>query len=202
MPRITKKMELEIGALEDPGQDNYRCKQCQLCELATEPFKMQTEPKNMVQIISSSSIDRNEKIWYDIRQLLFKSAGLAYKKNLVITGATLCATRKKPTALQLQMCKPFIARQFTELSPKKVMVMGSAALTQAMDSKTSIRSMIGGEHQWNGTPLYVTYDPSAAFGEKPEYLVTIKNHVYRMMKGQQRRLPEFPGYNKRPREVK
>lgn len=195
MTRITKQMHLDGSAIEEPGPDNYRCQQCQLHLQSRDPFHV-PDKSNRTVIVSSSPIDIASQLWYDIRLLIFKDTGLT-DKNVTYMTPTLCTPyRKKVTALQLRMCEPFIVSTIHNQKPKRVIAMGVNSVKQLVDSKASIRGLIGSKLDYQGVPLYVTYDPSAALADKPEFLVSIQHHLYRIMTGLTNLLPKFPGWKK------
>lgn len=196
--RVTKKTQLETGALLDPSPDNYRCEQCQLFRQTSKPFNdwPPEGPPNSTVIISGAPIDSDDQLWHDIRQRVYGDSGLT-DESAVFLKPTLCQPRRgKATALQLRMCQPFIDRSLSELQPKRILAMGASAVRQVAGEKATITAMIGADTKWNMTPLHVTYDPMQAFADMPQTLVTIQRHVRRMMKGLKKKLPKFPGYKK------
>jgi hypothetical protein len=199
--RITKQNRLDGEAIGAPALDNLRCMACQLYAKCRAPFaKWETREAGQTAIISAMPLDILEPVWYDIRKLLFDKAGLT-ADNVALIPATLCYPYDhKVSAHQLRMCKPFIVQLLNALNPARILIMGGKALAQVWPDKQKpppIKDCIGRVLDWNGTPMYVTYDPNAALAGKPAFLIAIQAHVLRMMKGPSATLPPFPGWRKR-----
>lgn len=193
--RVTKQMHLDGSAIAEPGPDNYRCQQCQLHLQSKDPFHVPGKSSSTV-IVSSSPIDIASQLWYDIRLVMFKKTGLSDKTVTYMTPTLCTPYKKKVTALQLRMCEPFVASVIHGQKPKRVIAMGVNSVKQLVDSKASIRGLIGSTLDYQGVPLYATYDPSAALADKPEFLVSIQRHLYRIMHGLTNLLPTFPGWKR------
>lgn len=148
-------------------------------------------------VVASAPLGIASQLWFDIRQRLFAGTGLVMNKNLLIVPPTLCMPYHHTlTAAQLQWCRPFIEYLFTQRTPTRILAMGVSAMRQVMDGESSIRSMIGRDAQWGETPLFITYDPASALKGKPEFLVSIRQHIVRMVHGLSVALPTFPGWRK------
>ena len=196
--RITKAVMMASGAVTPPGPDNYRCQQCQLFNKTSAPFSDYPPegPREATVIISTSPLASDDMFWYDVRHSLFADTGLD-DENTVFLNPTLCTPYDRHvTAQQLRLCQPFIDNSLSELQPKRVMAMGANAVKQIAGDKATIKSLIGTELNWRGVPASVTYDPTMALGDKPETLVSIHNHIMRMVHGLKRKLPDFPGWRK------
>jgi hypothetical protein len=196
--RVTKKLSLAVGAISPPGPDNYRCQQCKLFTQTKAPFNdwPPTGEKGTTVIVTSSPLDSDNQLWYDIRLLLLKDTGLD-DDNVTFLSPVLCVPyHKQVTMEQLRLCRSFVENSLSELQPARILAMGANAVRQVAGEKATVKGLIGAELDWHGVPLFVTYEPLMIFAGMPQALVSIRRHILRMMQGLKKKLPDFPGWRR------
>lgn len=140
-------------------------------------------------VVSSNILDERMK---DIRKRL----GLEKLKPVYVPVVLCYPYHRTVKAEKMELCRPFVLQAIAAAQPKRILLMGANAVKQ-LYGKVSIRSLIGAELATaDGVPITVTYDPSAALAGKPEYLVSIRKHIERMVAGLATALPPFPGWKK------
>jgi len=67
---------------------------------------------------------------------------------------------RNPEALEMHRCEPYLTRQIALIQPKLIVAMGRIAATHLLATDASIASLRGRVHDYQGTPLIVTYHPA------------------------------------------
>jgi DNA polymerase len=74
-------------------------------------------------------------------------------------GAT--AGNRKPTTKEIATCKPYIINQIRIVRPKVLVALGATAVEGLLQmEKTTMRDLRGKFHEYENTPLMVTYHPA------------------------------------------
>jgi len=67
---------------------------------------------------------------------------------------------RNPEAMEMRCCEPYLTRQIALIRPKLIVAMGRIAASHLLATDASIASLRGRVHDYQGTPLIVTYHPA------------------------------------------
>lgn len=67
---------------------------------------------------------------------------------------------RNPEPLEMHRCEPYLTRQIALIRPKLIVAMGRIAAGHLLQTDASIASLRGRVHDYQGTPLIVTYHPA------------------------------------------
>lgn len=68
---------------------------------------------------------------------------------------------RNPTPPEIAACVPFVREQVDLVAPRVICALGRVAATTLLKSTATLAAMRGRVHEFSGTPLVVTYHPSA-----------------------------------------
>ncbi|MBE0615320.1 MAG: uracil-DNA glycosylase [Burkholderiales bacterium] len=90
--------------------------------------------------------------------------GIALKRgeNVYIANVLKCRPpgNRNPEQPEVARCAPFLRRQVELIRPKLILAMGRFACQSLLDTDSSIASLRGRIHRYQGVPLVVTYHPA------------------------------------------
>ena len=72
---------------------------------------------------------------------------------------------REPRPEEIAACLPFLKRQIKLIQPKTICCLGRIAAQTLLETTSSLGSLRGRVHAWQGIPLIVTYHPSAVLRE-------------------------------------
>ena len=67
---------------------------------------------------------------------------------------------RPPTLTEMETCRPYLLEQIDIIQPKVVVALGATAVEGLLGSRGSMRNLRGRWHEYNGTPLMITYHPA------------------------------------------
>jgi uracil-DNA glycosylase family 4 len=93
---------------------------------------------------------------------MLASISLNRKSNVFIANVVKCRPpgNRNPEAEEVSACEPYLTRQIQLIRPKLIVALGKVAVQRLLDTDQSIASLRGRVHQYQGTPLIVTYHPA------------------------------------------
>ena len=68
---------------------------------------------------------------------------------------------RDPLPNEVKECEPYLIHQINLIKPKLIVALGRVAGKTLLNVDNSLKSMRGKLHDYNGTPLIVTYHPAA-----------------------------------------
>ncbi|HLQ02180.1 MAG TPA: uracil-DNA glycosylase, partial [Burkholderiales bacterium] len=68
----------------------------------------------------------------------------------------------------VSQCSPHLLRQLELIKPKLILAMGRFAVQALLSTETSIASLRGRLHRYQGVPLIVTYHPAYLLRNLPD----------------------------------
>jgi uracil-DNA glycosylase family 4 len=82
--------------------------------------------------------------------------------NVYIANVLKCRPpdNRDPHGEEVVQCNPYLLRQVELIKPKLIVALGKFAAQSLLDSDSSISSMRGKLHDYNGVPVIVTYHPA------------------------------------------
>jgi uracil-DNA glycosylase len=91
-------------------------------------------------------------------------AGIGLKRgdDVYIANVLKCRPpgNRNPEPAEVAQCSPFLRRQVELIGPKLILAMGRFACQTLLDTDSSIASLRGRVHRYQGVPLIVTYHPA------------------------------------------
>jgi uracil-DNA glycosylase len=69
-------------------------------------------------------------------------------------------SNRNPEEREMACCEPYLSRQIELIQPKLVVALGRVSANHLLQTDASIASLRGRIHQFQGTPLIVTYHPA------------------------------------------
>jgi uracil-DNA glycosylase family 4 len=67
---------------------------------------------------------------------------------------------RPPTLEEMQTCLPYLREQIDIIQPKVMVALGATAVEGLLGMRTSMRELRGRWHEYNDTPLMITYHPA------------------------------------------
>jgi DNA polymerase len=88
--------------------------------------------------------------------------GLRRGKNTYIANIVKCRppNNRTPEPDEIATCLPYLKRQIELIKPRLIVALGKTAATALLGRETSLGSLRGTLHDFNGIPLVVTYHPA------------------------------------------
>jgi uracil-DNA glycosylase family 4 len=75
---------------------------------------------------------------------------------------------RNPEAVEVTNCSPYLLRQVELIGPRLILAMGRFACQTLLDTDSSIASLRGRVHSYQGVPLIVTYHPAYLLRNLPD----------------------------------
>jgi DNA polymerase len=101
---------------------------------------------------------------------MLASIGLARGKNVYICNVLKCRPpgNRNPEPFEVSQCAPHLLRQLELIQPKLILAMGRFAVQALLATESSIASLRGRLHRYQGVPLIVTYHPAYLLRNLPD----------------------------------
>ncbi|MAG55748.1 MAG: hypothetical protein CMJ83_05615 [Planctomycetes bacterium] len=97
-------------------------------------------------------------------QLLTKMIGAMGfdREQVFIANILKCRppSNRNPRPDEVACCLPFLKRQIARIRPEILVALGGIAMKNLLETEASVGSMRGRVHDYDGTPLVVTYHPA------------------------------------------
>ena len=94
--------------------------------------------------------------------LMLVALGLARGKNVYIANVVKCRPpeNRNPKPNEAAECRPYLMRQIAMIKPRLIVALGRVAAAHLLHSEESISRLRQRLHDFDGTPLVVTYHPA------------------------------------------
>lgn len=91
-------------------------------------------------------------------------------ENVYIANVVKCRPpgNRNPEFGEMSCCEPYLTRQIALIRPKLIIAMGRVASCHLLQTDQSIASLRGKRHDYQGTPLIVTYHPAYLLRNLPD----------------------------------
>ena len=101
---------------------------------------------------------------------MLAAVGMKRGENVYIANVVKCRPpgNRNPEAGEMHRCEPYLTRQIMLIRPKLIIAMGRVAASHLLDTTASIASLRGRLHNYQGTPLIVTYHPAYLLRNLPD----------------------------------
>ena len=67
---------------------------------------------------------------------------------------------RPPTLPEMETCRPYLIEQIEIIQPRMMVALGATAVEGLLGMRSSMRELRGRWHEYNGTPLMITYHPA------------------------------------------
>ena len=101
---------------------------------------------------------------------MLAAIGLKRGKNVYIANVVKCRppNNRNPEPLEAAQCEPYLQRQIALIQPKLIVALGKVAAVNLLKREASVASMRGKVHEYQGTPLIITYHPAYLLRSLPD----------------------------------
>jgi DNA polymerase len=101
---------------------------------------------------------------------MLAAIGLSRRKGVYIANVLKCRppNNRTPEPLEVDACRPYLARQIELIQPAIVVALGRSAASTLLGVDASIASLRGRVHRLGGRPLVVTYHPAYLLRNLPD----------------------------------
>lgn len=93
---------------------------------------------------------------------MLMSIGLKRGNNVYIANIVKCRppNNRTPEADEIAACMPYLRQQIALIKPRLIVALGKTAATSLLGREVTLGSLRGKIHDFDGTPLLVTYHPA------------------------------------------
>jgi DNA polymerase len=101
---------------------------------------------------------------------MLAALGMNRTKAVYVANVLKCRPpgNRAPTPLEVEACLPYLDRQIALIQPKLIVALGKSAATTMLHVETTIASLRGRVHRYQGVPLIVTYHPAYLLRNLPD----------------------------------
>jgi DNA polymerase len=101
---------------------------------------------------------------------MLAAIGLKRGENVYICNVLKCRPpgNRNPEPFEVAQCSPHLLRQLELIKPKLILAMGRFAVQTLLGTESSIASLRGRLHRYQGVPLVVTYHPAYLLRSLPD----------------------------------
>lgn len=93
---------------------------------------------------------------------MLAAMNMSRERNVYIANVLKCRPpgNRTPTPFEADTCRPYLERQLALVKPRILVALGKSAASLLLGTDTSIASLRGRVHHYQGIPLIVTYHPA------------------------------------------
>lgn len=101
---------------------------------------------------------------------MLRSLTLARDTNVYIANVIKCRPpgNRNPEPDEVARCEPYLQRQVALVKPKLIVALGRFAAQSLLKTESSISSLRGRVHEYEGVPVIVTYHPAYLLRSLPD----------------------------------
>jgi uracil-DNA glycosylase len=101
---------------------------------------------------------------------MLRALTLSRESNVYIANVIKCRPpgNRNPEVDEVARCEPFLQRQVALVKPKVIVALGRFAAQSLLKTESSIASMRGRVHEYQGVPVVVTYHPAYLLRSLPD----------------------------------
>jgi len=155
-------------SLDRIAEEIGACTRCPLAETRTRVVPGQGQPAARIMFVGEApgaDEDRQGLAFVGrAGQLLTKMiAAMGFEREEVFIANVLkCRPpgNRDPRPEEVACCLPFLKRQIALIAPEVIIALGGHAMKNLLQTEASVGRMRGRAHEYEGTPLVVTYHPA------------------------------------------
>jgi DNA polymerase len=160
--------QLNGDSLDQIGRDVAKCRKCGLAKTRTNtvPGAGLSSAKLMfIGEAPGADEDKQGEPFVGRAGKLFTNMieAMGLQRNEVyIANILKCRPPKNrdPEAVEVEMCKPFLKRQITEIKPRIICALGRVSAQTLLKTKSPLSTLRGNFHKYEGTDLLATFHPA------------------------------------------
>ena len=101
---------------------------------------------------------------------MLAALGMRRETNVYIANVLKCRPpgNRTPEPGEVDACRPYLDRQIALIRPKLIVALGRSAAATLLGVDTTIASLRGRVHRYQGVPLIVTYHPAYLLRNLPD----------------------------------
>lgn len=145
-----------------------RCQACELHKTRTQTvFGVGQQNADLMIIGEAPGADEDRKgepfvgRAGQLLNAMLKAIGLQ-REEVYIANILKCRPpgNRDPRAEEALNCAPYLQRQVALLKPRAILAVGAVAARNLLQSDDAVGRLRGGQHEYNGVPVVVTYHPA------------------------------------------
>jgi len=169
-PESVKERAETHGALDEFHQSICQCLECPLGACRTnfvfgvgdpnaELLLVGEAPGEQEDLRGEPFVGRAGKMLDDILKAIHKKRG----DGVYIANVLKCRppNNRDPLPSEVEKCEPYLLEQIRQIQPKLIVALGRVAGKTLLKMDVPLKEMRDKTHDYNGTPLRVTYHPAA-----------------------------------------
>lgn len=101
---------------------------------------------------------------------MLASIGLQRGRKVYIANAVKCRPpgNRTPEPTEMAACRPYLERQIALLQPKRIVLLGRAAVHSVLGDDRALAALRGKRFDYHGIPVIVTYHPAYLLRNLPD----------------------------------
>jgi uracil-DNA glycosylase len=101
---------------------------------------------------------------------MLAAIGLKRGADVYIANIVKCRPpgNRNPEPGEARACEPYLTRQIQLIQPKLIIALGKIAAVNLLARDVALASLRGKVHEYQGTPLIVTYHPAYLLRSLPD----------------------------------
>lgn len=153
------------------------CTRCGLCESRTQTVFGRGSPSARWLLVGEAPGEQEDRQGLpfvgaagQLLENILAAIGLNSATDVYIANVLKCRPpgNRNPQENEIAACHPYLAAQIAHLRPTLIVALGRFAAQTLLVSKASISALRGQVHQYDTTPLIVTYHPAYLLRNLPE----------------------------------
>ncbi|WP_133648463.1 uracil-DNA glycosylase [Paraburkholderia flava] len=165
-PSLPSVATLDWDAL---GERVASCERCRLCEKRTKTvFGVGDRDADWMLVGEAPGENEDRQGEPFVGQAgklldnMLRSLDLARDRNVYIANVIKCRPpgNRNPEPDEVARCEPYLQRQVALVKPKLIVALGRFAAQSLLKTDSSISSLRGRVHAYEGVPVIVTYHPA------------------------------------------
>ncbi|MFM0740976.1 uracil-DNA glycosylase family protein [Paraburkholderia xenovorans] len=173
-PQLPSLQTLGWDAL---GERVANCRLCRLCEKRTNTVFGVGDREADWMLIGEAPGENEDRLGEPfvgqagkLLDNMLRSLTLARDANVYIANVIKCRPpgNRNPEPDEVARCEPYLQRQVSLVKPKLIVALGRFAAQSLLKTESSISSLRGRVHEYEGVPVIVTYHPAYLLRSLPD----------------------------------
>ena len=165
VPEATLSSEVDFSALRKAVEG---CTQCPLHKTRTQTVFGVGNPQADWMIIGEAPGAEEDRVGEPfvgragkLLDEMLRAVGLS-RDTVFIANVLKCRppNNRDPGKAEIAACRSYLEQQIAAVAPRLILVVGRIAAQELLSSDAPVGRLRGREHDYNGTPLVVTYHPA------------------------------------------
>lgn len=167
---LKKEVGLSVQSLEEISKTIAECTQCNLAKGRTLSVPGEGNNNPSLLVVGEGpgrDEDRTGRPFVgqagNYFETWMKAIHLSREKDFFITNIVKCRPpeNRNPLPEEIEACLPYLKRQIEILKPRVILCLGRVAAHSLLGLSDSLGLLRGGEYNYQGIPVVITYHPAA-----------------------------------------